>query len=83
MCWTDAIYAGAREEVLLRWAKEEWWRVWARQSIVNYVGMWRGRLEKESKKSAKGGEEEKDGDRLGRIRERLEVVNKKLGFLVA
>ncbi|KAJ5063384.1 hypothetical protein J3E72DRAFT_186765 [Bipolaris maydis] len=52
-------------------------------SIVNYVGMWRGRLEKESKKSAKGGEEEKDGDRLGRIRERLEVVNKKLGFLVA
>lgn len=27
ICWTDAIYAGVSEEVLLRWAKEEWWRV--------------------------------------------------------
>ncbi|EMD64283.1 hypothetical protein COCSADRAFT_56189, partial [Bipolaris sorokiniana ND90Pr] len=71
MCWTDAIYAGASEEVLLKWAKEEWWQVWARQGAVNYVGIWRGRFEKEEKKNAKGGEKEKDGDRLKRVRERL------------
>ncbi|XP_014550527.1 hypothetical protein COCVIDRAFT_61343, partial [Bipolaris victoriae FI3] len=27
----------------------QWWRVWARQGVVNYVGMWRVRFEKEDK----------------------------------
>lgn len=47
MYWADAVYAGATEEVLLRWAREEWWGTWARQVVVNYMGMWRRRFEKE------------------------------------
>lgn len=50
--------------------------------MVNYVGMWRVRFEKEDKKSAKGREKNNGGDRL-RVRERLQVVNRKLGFLTA
>lgn len=44
MCWSDS---GARDEVLVAWAREMWWRVWARQARVNYLGLWRKRFEKE------------------------------------
>ncbi|USP80665.1 hypothetical protein yc1106_07939 [Curvularia clavata] len=47
MYWADAVDAGATEEVLVRWAKEAWWGIWARQVVVNYTGMWKRKFEKE------------------------------------
>ena len=56
MWWTDAIDAGATEDTLVGWAKEMWWCVWARQVVVNYVGMWRRRFEKEGGEGKECGE---------------------------
>jgi hypothetical protein len=49
--------SGADERVLAQWAKEMWWVIWARQARVNYVRMWKEKLEKEDKKAAKQIEE--------------------------
>lgn len=46
--------SGAEDAVLVKWAKEIWWHVWARQLRVNYVGMWKRRFEKEDRKAAEG-----------------------------
>lgn len=75
MCWTDAAYAGATDEVLVHWAKEMWWCVWSRQSRVNYVGMWKRRFEKEDRKSEAARKKEVEE------MERLEVLGKEVGLV--
>lgn len=60
MCWSDS---GASDDVLTKWVSEMWWGIWVRQAWVNYVGMWKKRLEKEDAKAEKAklkAKEEKD-----------------------
>jgi hypothetical protein len=88
MHWTDATYAGATDEVLVKWAKDMWWHVWVRQSHTNHVGMWKRRFEKEDLKAERLREE--DNERFEaremaekakeKIQKRLEVMNAKLGL---
>ncbi|KAI8934626.1 hypothetical protein NX059_008319 [Plenodomus lindquistii] len=53
MHWADAAYAGATDEVLVDWAENMWWSIWIRQSHVNFIGMWKKRLEKEDRKAGR------------------------------
>jgi hypothetical protein len=88
MHWTDATYAGATDEVLVKWAKEMWWHVWVRQSHTNYVGMWKKRFEKEDRKAERLREEENEKAKARgnaekgkeKIQKRLEVMNARLGL---
>ncbi|KAF2748565.1 hypothetical protein M011DRAFT_485816 [Sporormia fimetaria CBS 119925] len=54
---------GCEDEELARWARKMWWVVWARQSRVNYVGMWRRRFNKEDAQAEKA-RANKEGPRL-------------------
>jgi hypothetical protein len=87
MHWTDAVYAGATDAILVAWAKEMWWSIWIRQSNVNYTGMWKERFNKEDKKAEKARLEEevqakaeelvkKDREKIMR---RLKMLNEVLG----
>ena len=89
MAWTDAQYAGATDGVLVRWAEEVWWRVWVRQCVVNYRGMWKRRWEKKEKAErkgvvvvdgGKGGVEGKEKEKgvVGVVGERVEKVRGRL-----
>lgn len=88
MAWTDAVYAGATEEILVKWAKEMWWLIWIRQSHVNYIGMWKKRFEKEDKKAEKARQEDEDRKEVEKaakasrekIMGRLKAVNYGLGL---
>ncbi|KAI4613503.1 uncharacterized protein J4E87_009804 [Alternaria ethzedia] len=91
MAWTDAQYAGATDGVLVRWAEEVWWRVWVRQCVVNYRGMWKRRFEKVERKGVveggMGGVEEKAGVEgkekgvVSVVGERVKKVRGRLGRL--
>ncbi|KAI4673777.1 uncharacterized protein J4E84_010922 [Alternaria hordeiaustralica] len=72
MAWTDAQYAGATDGVLVRWAEEVWWRVWVRQCVVNYRGMWKRRWEKKEKaeKAERKGVVEEKGEVEGKEKEK-------------
>jgi len=74
------------KEVLVTWVKEMWWVVRGRQWRINWVGLWRKRMEREDKKKAKESAE-KDKDLTGEkesgmdmILGRLKSVNEKMGM---
>ena len=68
--WRDAVMAGFSQEELVRWVERVWWRVWVRQCVGNWRGMWGKRREKEDQKS-------RERERLWA---RLERVNGLLGL---
>ncbi|KAG9185781.1 hypothetical protein G6011_07112 [Alternaria panax] len=94
MLWTDAVFVGAADEVLVQWARDTWWCAWVRQAAVNYVGMWKRRFAKEDdKKKAKGLEEDVEsgekmlgteavvnggGERVVKVKRRLAKLNEGL-----
>lgn len=82
--WQDS---GVQEEVLANWLKKVWWGVWERQGLINFVGMWKRRLEKEETKREKERlrteqarlereETNKGENRRAKILERLKRVSK-------
>jgi hypothetical protein len=93
--WTDAVYAGATDVDLVRWASEMWWCVWVRQAAVNYVGMWKKRFGKEDERVMRAGVEvemgkreeeeslvvEASGERMEKVRGRLARLNNGFGEL--
>lgn len=56
----DWASSGAEDDVLVKWAREMWWTIWARQYRTSYVGMWKRRFEKEDKKAEKANAAEKE-----------------------
>jgi hypothetical protein len=89
MNWAYATYSGAKDEILVKWAKEMWWHIWIRQSHTNYVGMWKKRFEKEDRKAEKQREENEVRAKAEaavvankeRILKRLNTLNLGLGLV--
>lgn len=83
--WTDT---GAGEQELVKWAKEMWWAIWTRQFRVNYVGMWKNRMEMEDVKKEKDMREkvekhkmeEEVRERRAKIMRRLKNINEGMGM---
>jgi hypothetical protein len=97
MQWTDATYAGATDEVLVKWARDMWWSIWIRQCHTNYVGLWKTRFAKEDKKAEGMRVEEEEAKRKAeeaklkaeemvkanreKLLGRLKVLNRSLGLV--
>lgn len=83
--WTDT---GAEEQELVKWAKEMWWTIWTRQFRVNYVGIWKKRMEMEDVKREKDMREkvekhkmeEEARERRAKIMRRLKNINEGMGM---
>jgi hypothetical protein len=86
MSWMES---GAEDHILLKWGKEMWWAAWTRQHHVNFVGMWKRRLEEEDKEMENGKlkheemvkiAKEKDEWRT-KVMRRLRQVNEGMGVI--